>query len=123
MQKVAFVWLHGSAKSRIAAEHFNRLAPETSLPMRETTSGPESSSEVHADVVERMSLRGSDVKSYKPILITPEGLEDADLIVSRRALRVAGSRRAGVKSAGTSVRPSATTLKSPGSSSPAALTS
>ena len=36
-QKVAFVCLHGSAKSLIAAEYFNRLAAEKSLPLRATT--------------------------------------------------------------------------------------
>ena len=39
-QKVAFVCLHGSAKSLIAAEYFNRLAREKSLPLRATTPGP-----------------------------------------------------------------------------------
>ena len=82
MQKVAFVCLHGSAKSLIAAEYFNRLALEKSLPIRATTSGPEPDPEVPANVVDGMRSRGIDVKSYKPTLITPDGLKDADLIVS-----------------------------------------
>ena len=40
-QKVSFVCLHGSAKSLIAAEYFNRLAIERNLPLRATTSGPQ----------------------------------------------------------------------------------
>jgi protein-tyrosine-phosphatase len=40
-QKVAFVCLHGSAKSLIAAEYLNRVAIERKLPLRATTSGPE----------------------------------------------------------------------------------
>ena len=82
MQKVAFVCLHGSAKSLIAAEYFNRLAREKSLPMRATTSGPEPDPEVPGNVVQGMSSRGIDVKSYKPTLISSEGLKDSDLIVS-----------------------------------------
>jgi hypothetical protein len=39
-QKVAFVCLHGSAKSLIAAEYFNRVAIERKLPLR-ATSKPE----------------------------------------------------------------------------------
>ena len=33
-QKIAFVCLHGSAKSLIAAEYFNRVAIERKLPLR-----------------------------------------------------------------------------------------
>jgi len=82
MQKVAFVCLHGSAKSLIAAECFNRLAREKSLPMRATTSGPEPDPEVPANVIDGMRSRGIDVKSYKPTLITADQLKDADLVVS-----------------------------------------
>jgi len=82
MKKVAFVCLHGSAKSLIAAEYFNRLAKEKSLPMRATTSGPEPDPEVPGNAVEGMRSRGIDVKSYKPAVISTEGLKDADLVVS-----------------------------------------
>jgi protein-tyrosine-phosphatase len=82
MLKVAFVCLHGSAKSLIAAEYFNQLAREKSLAVRATTSGPEPDPEVPDNVVDGMRLRGINVKTYKPTLITPEGLKDADLIVS-----------------------------------------
>jgi len=82
MQKVAFVCLHGSAKSLIAAEYFNWLAREKSLPVRATTSGPEPDPEVPGNVVDGMSSRGIDVKSYKPTLIAADQLKDTDLIVS-----------------------------------------
>lgn len=82
MKKVAFVCLHGSAKSLIAAEYFNRLAREKSLPLRATTAGPEPDPEVPANVVEGMKARGIDVKSYRPTLIAADQLTDADLIVS-----------------------------------------
>ena len=81
-QKVAFVCLHGSAKSLIAAEYFNRLAREKSLPLRATTAGPEPDPEVPGNVVEGMTTRGIDVKAYKPTLIAADQLTDADLIVS-----------------------------------------
>jgi arsenate reductase (thioredoxin) len=82
IQKVAFVCLHGSAKSLIAAEYFNRLAKEKSLPVRATTSGPEPDAEVPANVVEGMKTCGIDVQAYRPALIAAEQLKDADLIVS-----------------------------------------
>ena len=82
VQKVAFVCLHGSAKSLIAAEYFNRLARERSLPLRATTSGPEPDPEVPANVVAGMKTRGIDVQAYRPALIAADALKDADLIVS-----------------------------------------
>ena len=81
-QKVAFVCLHGSAKSLIAAEYFNRLAREKSLALRATTAGPEPDPEVPANVVEGMKARGIDVHAYRPTLIAADQLNDADLIVS-----------------------------------------
>jgi len=80
--KVAFVCLHGSAKSLIAAEYLNRLAREKSLPLRATTAGPEPDPEVPANVVEGMKARGIDVHAYRPTLIAADQLTDADLIVS-----------------------------------------
>ena len=80
--KVAFVCLHGSAKSLIAAEYFNRLAREKSLDLTATTSGPEPDAEVPSNVVEGMQARGIDVHSYRPALIAADRLKDADLIVS-----------------------------------------
>jgi arsenate reductase (thioredoxin) len=81
-QKVAFVCLHGSAKSLIAAEYFNRIATERSLPLRAITSGPEPDSEVPENVVTGLKSRGIDVSQYRPTLIAAEQLADADLIVS-----------------------------------------
>ena len=81
-QKVAFVCLHGSAKSLIAAEYFNRLARGKSLPLRATTAGPEPDAEVPANVIEGMKARGIDVRAYCPTLIVADQLKDADLIVS-----------------------------------------
>jgi len=81
-QKVAFVCLHGSAKSLIAAEYFNRLARQRGLPLSATTSGPEPDAEVPPNVVEGMKKRGIDVSQYRPALISAPGLEEADLIIS-----------------------------------------
>ena len=81
-QKIAFVCLHGSAKSLIAAEYFNRLATERNLPLRAITSGPEPDSEVPENVVAGMKSRGIDVSQYRPTLIAAEQLADASLIVS-----------------------------------------
>ena len=81
-QKVAFVCLHGSAKSLIAAEQFNRLAAAKGLPFRATTAGPEPDAEVPSNVVTGFKTRGIDVSGYTPTLIAANQLADADLIVS-----------------------------------------
>ena len=81
-QKVAFVCLHGSAKSLIAAEYFNRVAIERNLPLRATTAGPEPDAEVPENVVAGMKSRGIDVAKYRPTLIAAEQLSDSNLIVS-----------------------------------------
>src|SRR5438128_2097018 len=81
-QKVAFVCLHGSAKSLIAAEQFNRLAAAKGLPFRATTAGPEPDAAVPANVVAGFKTRGIDVSGYKPTLIAANQLTDASLIVS-----------------------------------------
>ncbi len=81
-QKVAFVCLHGSAKSLIAAEQFNRLAAAKGLPFRATTSGPEPDAAVPANVVAGFKSRGIDISGCKPTLVAADQLADADLIVS-----------------------------------------
>lgn len=81
-QKIAFVCLHGSAKSLIAAEQFNRLAAAKGVSFLATTSGPEPDAEVPANVVAGFKSRGIDVSGYKPMLIAADQVADADLIVS-----------------------------------------
>jgi protein-tyrosine-phosphatase len=81
-QNISFVCLHGSAKSLIAAEYFNRLAIEKGLPFRATTSGPEPDTEVPGNVVAGCKSRGFDVGQYKPALIAADQLAGTDLIVS-----------------------------------------
>ena len=81
-QKIAFVCLHGSAKSLIAAEYFNRLAIERNLTFHATTSGPEPDGEVPGNVIAGLKSRGIDVGLYRPTLIAAEQLSDTNLIVS-----------------------------------------
>src|SRR4029450_5657474 len=75
-RKVAFVCLHGSAKSLIAAEYFNRLAQQKGLEISATTSGPEPDPEVPSNVIEGMRKRGFEVGRYRPTLISAKALAD-----------------------------------------------
>ena len=81
-QKVAFVCLHGSAKSLIAAAYFNGLARQHGLDFAATTSGPEPNSEVPPNVIEGLRGYAVDVGGYRPAMISAAGLANADLIVS-----------------------------------------
>jgi arsenate reductase len=81
-QKVAFVCLHGSAKSLIAAEYFNCIAIERNLPLRATTSGPEPDNEVPENVVAGLKRHGIDFGQYHPALIAAEQLFDTSWIAS-----------------------------------------
>jgi protein-tyrosine-phosphatase len=78
-QKVAFVCLHDSAKSLIAAEYFNRIAIDRNLPLRATTSGPEPDNEVPENVVAGLKSRGIDVGQYHPTLTAADQLSDTNL--------------------------------------------
>jgi protein-tyrosine-phosphatase len=79
---VAFVCLHGSAKSLIAAEYLTRVARERGLNWLGTTSGPEPDAEIPENVVAGLRARNIDVQGRKPLLISADALAKADHIVS-----------------------------------------
>lgn len=79
---VAFVCLHGSAKSLIAAEYLTRTARERGLNWRGTTSGPEPDPEIPENVVAGLRERKIDVQGRKPALVSADALARADHIVS-----------------------------------------
>src|SRR5438552_13678336 len=81
-QRVAFVCLHGSAKSLIAAEQFNRLAKAKGLAWQATTSGPEPDAAVPDNVIAGCKTHEVDVRNTRPVLVTSEQLKGANLIVS-----------------------------------------
>jgi protein-tyrosine-phosphatase len=80
--RVAFVCLHGSAKSLIAAEHLNCLARSCGVAVEATTSGPEPDAEVPENVAEGLLRRGIDVRNRIPERVTGETLARAGHIVS-----------------------------------------
>jgi arsenate reductase len=81
-KRIAFVCLHGSAKSLIAAQYLNRLVRERGLGLTATTSGPEPDSKVPANVIEGLLARGIDVQRLRPARVSAEALAKADHIVS-----------------------------------------
>ena len=79
---VAFVCLHGSAKSLIAAEYLNGLATARGFEWRATTSGPEPDAAIPANVVEGLHRHGIDVSAKIPKRVSAPALAGADHIVS-----------------------------------------
>lgn len=63
---VAFVCLHGSAKSLIATEHMIRLARARGAAFTATTSGPEPDAEVPPHVIEGLLKHGVDASHRVP---------------------------------------------------------
>ena len=80
--RVAFVGLHGSAKSVLAAEYLNRTAGERGLEVRVTASGREPDAAIPPNVVEGLARKGFDVRGRKPLAATAQRFEDADVVVS-----------------------------------------
>jgi protein-tyrosine-phosphatase len=80
--RVAFVCLHGSAKSVLASEYLNRIAGERGLDFRATASGREPDDAIPANVVEGLARKGFDVRGRKPLAATAQRFEEADVVVS-----------------------------------------
>jgi protein-tyrosine-phosphatase len=81
-KKIAFVCMHGSAKSLIATEYLNERARERGLNPHATTSGPEPDAEVPANVVEGLLRRNIDARRRRPERVSAAGLASAAHIVS-----------------------------------------
>ena len=79
---VYFVCLHGSAKSLIASEHFNRLARARRLLVESKSVGVEPDDEVPGPVVAGLARDGIDVRFYRPASLEETVLDGATYIVS-----------------------------------------
>jgi len=71
---IVFVCEHGSARSVIAAAHFNRLAAEKGLPFRAVSRGKNPDESISAGIKDGLAGDGLDVSAWKP-----KGLTDADI--------------------------------------------
>ena len=80
--RVAFVCLHGSAKSVLATEYLNRVARDRGLGVRATASGREPDAEIPENVVSGLRAKGFDVQGRKPVAATAEAFQGADVVVS-----------------------------------------
>jgi len=79
---VLFVCEHGSVKSLVAMEHFNRKAQERGLPYRAVARGTAPEPTVPAPVREGLDTDGFDVSGFVPHLLRATDVDDVALVVS-----------------------------------------
>jgi Protein-tyrosine-phosphatase len=81
-QTILFVCEHGSAKSVIAAAHFNRLAGQRNLPYRAIARGINPDPEIPQQVRVNLAKDGLDVAAWKPQLVTEKDVRGAARVVT-----------------------------------------
>ena len=79
---VVFVCEHGSAKSVIAAAHFNRLAEERGLPYRAVSRGIQPDEAIPEVVKSGLRADGLDVSTWKPKQVSDDDLRGANKVVT-----------------------------------------
>jgi arsenate reductase (thioredoxin) len=81
-QTILFVCEHGSAKSVIAAAHFNRLAGQRKLPYRAIARGINPDPEIPQQVRVNLAKDGLDVAAWKPQLVAEKDVRGAARVVT-----------------------------------------
>jgi protein-tyrosine-phosphatase len=79
---VAFVCLHGAAKSVLAAACFERLAEARGIRVRALAAGTEPDPEIAPAVLSALLAEGIDLRGERPRPVTLEDLAGAATIVS-----------------------------------------
>jgi arsenate reductase (thioredoxin) len=81
-QTILFVCEHGSAKSVIAAAHFNRLAEQRGLPYRAIARGINPDREIPQQVRFNLAKDGLDVTTWKPQRVADKDVREAARVVT-----------------------------------------
>jgi arsenate reductase (thioredoxin) len=81
-QTVVFVCEHGSAKSVVAAAHFNRLAKERSLNLRAVSRGTNPDKELPAGTLKGLKADGLEADDRQPKKLTEADVAGAVRVVA-----------------------------------------
>lgn len=81
-QIILFVCEHGSAKSVIAAAHFNQLAEQRGLPYRAIARGINPDPEIPQQVRANLAKDGLDVATWKPQRVAEKEVREAARVVT-----------------------------------------
>lgn len=79
---VVFVCEHGSVKSLIASELFNRAASERGLPIRSVSRGIQPDARVPERILERLREDGVDASAFRPRAVQAADLAGALRVVA-----------------------------------------
>ena|ERR1041385_1810452 len=94
---VVFVCEHGSARSVIAAAHFNRMAAQKGLPYRAVSRGKSPDDTIPASIKDALAADGMDISTWKPKALSEADMQKAakvvTLAVDLPAARTAASGR------------------------------
>ena len=80
--RIAFVCLHGSAKSLIAAEYLNRAAARQGLALQAFSAGREPDDSIPPHVVTGLRAKGFEVAGRKPATADAATLARADRVIA-----------------------------------------
>jgi arsenate reductase (thioredoxin) len=81
-QTVIFVCEHGSAKSVVAAAHFNRLAKERKLNLRAVSRGTNPDKELPAGTLKGLKADGLEADDHQPKILTEADVAGAVRVVA-----------------------------------------
>ena len=79
---VVFVCEHGSVKSLMASEYFNRAASERGLPFRAVARGIQPEERVPGRIVERLREDGFDASGFRPQAVAATDVAGAARVVA-----------------------------------------
>lgn len=82
VQTILFVCEHGSAKSVIAAAHFNRLAEQKGLPYHAVARVTHPDPEIPQQIRVNLAKDGANVPTSKPQLVTEKDVREAARVVT-----------------------------------------
>ena len=82
IRHIAFVCLHGSAKSVIAAEYLNRVAAKRGLALHAFSAGREPDPDIPQNVVVGLREKGFDVSGRTPATANAATLAHADEVIA-----------------------------------------
>ncbi|NOT46439.1 MAG: hypothetical protein HOP17_01630 [Acidobacteria bacterium] len=81
-QLVLFVCEHGSAKSVVAAAHFNRLARERNLDVRSISRGTDPDDEIPHFIIDGLANEGLTPGEPKPKILTKDDIAEASWVAA-----------------------------------------
>src|SRR5262249_42561311 len=81
-KSIVFVWLHGAAKSVLAAAEFQRLATEHGLDLVAEAFGTEPDPQIAPGVVNALRAEGLDLSARRPRRVTREATTAAARVVT-----------------------------------------